>query len=436
MADTCRAMVIGVDGLPHQLLESLGEHLPTLGGLMEEGYWGCLRSTMPYTTSPAWTTMVTGVDPSKHGIYDFLYLDRGRNLRVVRGSDCRAKPIWRRLQEEGFRSIIINVPPFYPAEAIDSIMIGSFPYHKISIHPPHLEEEIKRMGYIIDVEDVIHKMKRNRIKALLEILTAAERRAYIANYLLDHFPWDLFMIVFNFTDRLLHHLPREVIERSMSLRDGSSLLERVFHKGGRRFSRIIWRMFRTLDDFLSRCLERIDREGLLIIASDHGMGERPKAFLVNDWLRNEGYVDFERTGALCYSTVMPVGLIRLNVESRESSGVIPKHRFDGVVEEITSMLYSLRNDLGGRIVRGVWRGEDLYGSEAEGSPPDIVFEVKRGYTIDPWRLEERTLVEASRPYDHERGGTFLIYGGERPRREMDIGEIHQVILEGFNLGER
>ena len=66
MAHQPKAMLIGVDGLPPPLLESLGESLPTIGRLMEEGFWGPLRSTIPYTTAPAWTSMVTGVDPGRH----------------------------------------------------------------------------------------------------------------------------------------------------------------------------------------------------------------------------------------------------------------------------------------------------------------------------------------------------------------------------------
>ena len=427
-------MVIGVDGLPHQLLESLGEHLPTLRTLMEERCWGSLKSTIPYTTSPAWTTMVTGVDPGRHGIYDFLYLDRERNLKVVRGSNCQAKPLWRRLKEEGLRSIIINVPPFYPAESVESAMIGSFPYHRISVHPPELEDEIKRMGYIIDVEDVVNRIKRDKVGTLRELLTAAERRVQVADYLLDRLPWDFFMIVFNFTDRLLHHLPRATIEGALNPEGGSSLLRRLIHRGRRRILRLVERMLRLLDDFLSHCLGRIGDEGLLILASDHGMGERPRAFLVNEWLKEEGYIDYEETGALCYSTVMPIGLIRLNVKGRERRGVIPWHRYEKVLEDLDSRLHGLRDEEGRRIIKRVWRCEDLYGSKAKGNPPDLVFEVEDGYTVDPWRLEGEALMEAARPNDHEREGVFLLYGGHHPR-EMEIGEIHHIVLEALNVEE-
>jgi predicted AlkP superfamily phosphohydrolase/phosphomutase len=323
MSDSDIVMIVGVDGLPHQLLRSLGEHLPTMERLMEMGSWGCLRSTIPYTTSPAWTTMVTGVDPGRHGIYDFLYLDRGRNLKVVRGSDCRAKPVWRRLQEVGLRSIIINVPPFYPAEAVNSAMIGSFPHHRVSVYPPELESEIRRMGYIVDVEDVINKMRRDRVGTLQELLVAAERRVQVAEYLLDHLPWNFFMVVFNFADRLLHYLQRSIIEGSLGPEEEASLLERVLQRARRSLSRLIRRMFQLLDDFLSGCLKRVGDEGLLILASDHGMTERPKAFLVNQWLRGEGYVDYGETRVLCYSTVMPIGLIRLNIEGREKGVSYP-----------------------------------------------------------------------------------------------------------------
>jgi len=430
MAEDSKVMLIGVEGLSHRLLEALGERLPTLGSLLEESCCGCLRSTIPYTTAPAWTSMVTGVHPGRHGIYDFLHLDREHNLRVVRGSDCRARPLWRHLREEGLRSIIINVPPFYPAEDVDSAMIGSSPRHWLSVYPPSLEDEVRRRGYIIDVDNIAEKMRMNRLSVLEELLKAEKKRIEVAEYLLSHLPWSFSMIVFNFPDRLLHHLSISTVEALRDSRGHSTLLDRLL-KRGRRTLRLIGDMFRLLDEFLSRCLKRIGG-GLLIIASDHGMTRRPKVFLVNSWLREEGYIDHEKTRALCYSTVMPLGLIRLNLEGRERNGVVPRWGYEKLLDEIKSGLESLRdNESGERIIRRIWRGDELYGPKAMNDPPDLVFEVGEDYTVDPWRLEEEKVADASRPNDHERCGAFLIHGYERHVRVIE--EIHDVVIEFLGL---
>ena len=428
-----KAMLIGVDGLPPPLLERLGESLPTIGRLMEEGSWGPLRSTIPYTTAPAWTSMVTGVDPGRHGIYDFLHLDWGHNLRVARGSDCRATPLWRRLHQWGLRSIVVNVPPFYPAEAVDSAMIGSFPHRNLSVYPPSLRDHVRRMGYIIDVDDIAEKMRRSRVKALMELLRAEERRIRVAEYLLDHMPWNLSIIVLNFADRLLHNLPISTVEEALMDEGGSTLLNRLIFRGRWRIRRLIEEMFRILDEFLSRCLRRVGEE-LLIVASIHGMTERPRALLINGWLREMGYINYEETKALSYSTVMPLGLIRLNLEGRERGGVVPRGSHEELLNEIEGGLRDIRDmETGERVIKRIWRGERLYGPEAEGYPPDLIFEVEDGYTVDPWRLEEGVVAEASRPNDHERCGAFLIHGWEKHRGELEIGEIHDIILSHLGL---
>lgn len=425
-----KAMLIGVDGLPPWLLERLCERFFTLGMLAEEGCWGRLRSTIPYTTAPAWTSMVTGVKPGVHGIYDFLYLDREYKLRVAKSSDCRSKPIWRRLEEEGLRSIIINVPPFYPAEDINSVMIGSFPYHTLSVYPPSLEGRVKQMGYIIDVDNVVERMKRDRIGTLRALLRAEKKRMKVAQYLMDRVPWDLFMIVLTFADRMLHNLPIFTIENALEVwGERSSFIDRL--KVERRLQRLIGEMFKLLDEFLSRCLKRLG-EGLLILASDHGMTPRPRAFLINTWLRDQGYINHQKTRALCYSTVMPFGLIRLNLKGRERGGVVPRWRYEETLEDIEEGLRSLKDEETGKnIIKETWRGEELYGSRAEGHPPDLIFEVEREYTVDPWRLKDDIIVESLRSNDHERFGIFLIYGGEEHQREMDIREIHDLILEAL-----
>ncbi len=434
MAEDSKAMLIGVDGLPPRLLETLGEQLPTLGRLLEEGCWGYLRSTIPYTTAPAWTSMVTGAYPGEHGIYDFLYLDDRRDLRVTRGSDCRVIPLWRRLQEVGLSSIIINVPPFYPAEAVKSAMIGSFPYHRLSVYPLSLEEEIRRRGYIIDIDNVVDRMKRDQVGVLRELLRAEEKRLEVAEYLLDHLPWNFFMIVLNFADRVLHNLPLSLVTSAIEGSKGrTGLLDRFLHHRDRRTKEIVSKMFRLLDEFLHRCLRRL-QGGLLIIASDHGMAERPKAFLVNTWLREMGYINYERTRALCYSTVMPLGLIRLNLRGRELEGVVPRSSYDEVLDEIEAGLRGLIDPETGRhIIKRVWRGDQLYGSEARGNPPDLVFEVENGYTVDPWRLEDEMIVQASRLNDHEHYGAFLLHGWGKSGEKMEISEIHGIILEFLGL---
>src|SRR5512134_915321 len=76
-SDPLKIVVIGLDGATFDLIHPWVKegHLPTFRKIMEEGSWGELESTMPPLTGPAWSSFITGKNPGKHGIYDFMYRD-------------------------------------------------------------------------------------------------------------------------------------------------------------------------------------------------------------------------------------------------------------------------------------------------------------------------------------------------------------------------
>ena len=98
--------VIGLDSATFDVIDPLlaqGE-LPNLGRLFERGSRGILRSTTHPLTPHAWTTMVTGVNAGRHGVWDFTERDEsGYRLRVVNGSQRRAPALWDYLTAAGRR---------------------------------------------------------------------------------------------------------------------------------------------------------------------------------------------------------------------------------------------------------------------------------------------------------------------------------------------
>ena len=103
--------VIGLDSATFDVVDPLveGGDLPNLARLLERGASGVLRSTTHPLTPHAWSTMVTGVNAGRHGIWDFT--ERGRDgLRAAAdqrqlppracalGPACRGRPPRRRRQ--------------------------------------------------------------------------------------------------------------------------------------------------------------------------------------------------------------------------------------------------------------------------------------------------------------------------------------------------
>ncbi len=147
-----RVIIVGLDGMDPEVTREMLEagKLPNFKRIAEAGSFGELATTCPAISPVAWSTFSTGVDPSKHGIFDFLAPDRQRYGLRLSSTDVRAprrmlrlgpydipltKPSiramrkavtwWNVLARHGVRSHIIRVPITYPPEKFDGAMLSA-----------------------------------------------------------------------------------------------------------------------------------------------------------------------------------------------------------------------------------------------------------------------------------------------------------------------
>ena len=145
---TKRLVVIGLDGLDPQLADRWMEegHLPNLKALKDQGSFRPLATSYPSMSPVAWSSFTTGVDPSRHNIFDFITRDPCTYLPIlssteIRGSDKtldigkyriplgkpsirllrRGKPWWKILGEKKIFSNIIRVPITFPPEEFHGV---------------------------------------------------------------------------------------------------------------------------------------------------------------------------------------------------------------------------------------------------------------------------------------------------------------------------
>ena len=73
-----RAVILGFDGMDPELADRFMNEgrLPNLSKLRAHGTFSKLRTTFPPISPVAWSTFMTGVNPGKHNIYDFLARDK------------------------------------------------------------------------------------------------------------------------------------------------------------------------------------------------------------------------------------------------------------------------------------------------------------------------------------------------------------------------
>jgi predicted AlkP superfamily phosphohydrolase/phosphomutase len=124
--------------------------LPNLSKLKEQGTFTRLGTTLPPLSPVAWSTFLTGCNPGKHNIFDFLTRDRRNYLPAlssvsIRGASRtlklgsyriplgrpdirllrRGKPFWNVLGEHGIFSNIIRVPITFPPERLRGVLLSA-----------------------------------------------------------------------------------------------------------------------------------------------------------------------------------------------------------------------------------------------------------------------------------------------------------------------
>jgi predicted AlkP superfamily phosphohydrolase/phosphomutase len=204
-----KVLLIGLDGATFDLLDPWMEagHLPRLKALRDGGVSGRLLSVVPPLSPPAWTTAVTGVNPGRHGIFDFFRLDPDSMVAYTETASSRRVPeVWTLLSESGRRVGVLNVPMTDPPDFAAEFFVAGLP-HPDSLgyaHPPELEERLHREGYRLDrMGEALIEGQEAELEA--EILDTFRHRRRLALALGDEHPdLDLYWVVFTGTDRMQH----------------------------------------------------------------------------------------------------------------------------------------------------------------------------------------------------------------------------------------
>lgn len=120
-------LIVGWDGADWEVIDPLLAQgkLPHLAGLIERGVRAKLLSISPMLSPVVWTTIATGVEPSRHGILDFLVADANGGARQpVTSAQRRVPTIWELLSRSGVEVGVVGWWASWPADPVRGYLVS------------------------------------------------------------------------------------------------------------------------------------------------------------------------------------------------------------------------------------------------------------------------------------------------------------------------
>lgn len=433
-----RVLVVGIDAATLDLLEPyIAEGaLPNMARLFQQGSYAPLRSTLPVMSPPAWTTMITGQNPGKHGLYDFIRFQPGTyRAEGTRSDQTSFRTLFDLATQHGKRVIAMNIPLTYPPRPVNGIMISGpvVPTRGTFTHPPELSDELRNAGYLPEVD--VKYIPGNDGEFIQAIKDVTRNQADTLKRLMQQHEWDLAFCVLRGVDEVMaffwHHMDPEH--------------HRHDPEAAKEFGTAIRDVHVLVDQVIGELADIAGPNTTIMLVSDHGGGPCYKEVFLNVWLERQGWLVRKKTASanqlrqqiqrrvgftrenllpllenplvkfvrdrvperVRLAVVPPqvdqlaesidwsktkaysignIGQIYINQKGREPEGIVaPGAERDALLDEITAALYQM-TDNGTPVVDEVHRSDTIYHGPYAHYGPDLNI-LMRGmtYITQSWR---------------------------------------------------
>lgn len=419
-----RAIVLGLDGASLDVLMPLAEqgYLPGLKSLMREGVWGVLNSVIPPGTAPAWTSIITGLDPSNHGVFDLIVrAPDSYRLAFKSRMSIRVPVVWEIVGEQGGKVLVLNVPMTYPPPQVNGMLVCGFLTPQSACdksYPSHLFDEIRAMepNYKIVPSQT---PRGGRIASFLEEMRVVlNSKLNVLRRLLTRDDWAFVMQVISETDFLQHGVWHLIDPEHPWYDEVEARKHRM---------RII-EIYQLIDAIIGELSQ--SQESSLFIVSDHGHGPLTDFVHLNNllleaslmkvrsnpisqiryllfkagltplriykliaWLgldrhlkkmrwTEAGYsrlrsiffsfgdIDWQETKAYAISGGL-FGQVYINLKGREPSGMVDQQDYDKARMEVACDLLGFKTTEKGQVFKKAIKREEIYKGKHLNSSPDL-----------------------------------------------------------------
>ncbi len=458
-----KLLIIGLDGATFDLIKPWAAEgkLPTLARLMHDGVTGDLESTLPPVTSPAWPTFMTGKNPGKHGVFDFIR-PRAGTFDMVNASQIHGKLLWEILSEAGYSVGVLNVPITYPPRQVNGYMIPGLlsPDQGKTVYPPDLLKPYEaELGKYRLTPNVQYK-PGNEDEFIADIHDLIDTQLRYALRLMNDHPTDVLMLHFLASDNGSHALWR-FMDQTHPRYDAAL---------GAKYGNALLDVYQHLDRAVAEVNSAFRIPHSTIIMSDHGFGPlhrtinlnilfiekglmhlKPKFFTQLRWwafrngltpataykilsklglqnvttkvsrkARNEmvgkflSFEDVDWSKTTAYS-MGHVGQIYLNLQGREPQGLITPDRYAAARQQVIDVLNTLTDPATGKplVDRIIPREEAAHGPYADqGADLHLILDGYKTIAFPLFATEGRVLTPQIRGDSgcHRLHGIFIGHG--------------------------
>ena len=251
----------------------------------------------------------------------------------------------------------------------------------------------RTLGWAESADKPLNEGRLDEAEFLYDSDRAMDDREKIILENLKRDDWDLFVAAIETTDRISHMMWR-LIDPSHPMYDKDLAA---------KYGDSIEKVYRRADDFVGRVRQKVPKDALVMVMSDHGFHSFRREVNLNTWLVQNGYmvvhgqskekslqdlfgrgkffegVDWSQTKAYGVG----LGQIYFNLKGRESKGIVSAgEEYRQLQEEIRSKLVTLADpETGQRVFADFYRRDDIYKGEYLQMAPDLQVGFLDGYRV-------------------------------------------------------
>lgn len=388
--------------MPFGLLKDFAESgvMPNTASIIADGTFRKMLSSIPEVSCVAWSSIITGSNPAEHGIFGFTdFPEDTYRLSFPNFNNLKVPPFWQK--NNMGKSVIINVPSTYPVRPMNGVHISGFVSldFERSVYPSSLIPKLKEIDYRLDVDsEKAHKSLQLFLSDLDKTLKA---RIQTYRYLWDSQDWQIFMLVFTGTDRLLH------------------FLWDAYENPNHKYHSVFSEHFHQIDQVVGEVIGKLNKDDVLIMLSDHGFELLEKNININYFLRESGFLKLQDDSKENFSNIdfgtkafaLDPARIYVNLKGKYPRGSVPPNQAEGILSDLIDAFDWLEIE-SKKVVRKIYQKEEVYKGPFINQAPDLVLLPNKGFNLKASMKAEELCGKAVFTGKHTYWDAFLLVDGD------------------------